>query len=195
MTNNLKLRERVIIGLVIILFALTAVWYFASPTRYPAIRLAELPPQQPSPAQLENTVPRAEVNAASAKAVVATLARPGSYVMNYNVTIYWDGGEYAQNIELVASSDIIMVNGEEYAKTDDSDAIAGLPTYEDILKPEVIVDEAEYKEAFGSVYLRVRYEGLLYTHEYYISLYSGLLEHARKYDDKGKTVYAMDVAG
>jgi hypothetical protein len=194
MTNNTKLRERVIIGLVIVVFALAAVWYFASPTRYPAIRLADVPPQQPSPPQSQNTAPRAEVDAASAKAVAETLTRPASYVMNYDVTIYWDTGEYSQNVELVVSGNTIMVNGTEYDKSDDSDAIAGLPTYEDILNPDVKIETAEYTEAFGSVYLRVIYEGLLYTHEYYISLYSGLLEHARKYDGN-RTVYAMDIAG
>lgn len=188
-----------IIGLVIILLAMVAVWYFASPAHYPSIHLAELPPQQPSPTQLVNIAPRAEVNPESAKAVAATLSRPGSYVMNYTVTIYWESGEFSQDVELIVSGNSITVNGDEYTNPNGGssesamDAIAGIPTYEDILNPEVSIDEAEYTEAFGSMYLRVAYQGLLYKHVYYISLNSGLLEHARKYDG-AKLVYAMDVS-
>jgi len=52
--------------------------------------------------------------------------------------------------------------------------------------------EAEYTEYEGAPYIRVRFKGMIYVHVYYISINTGLLDYASKYDGEA-LVYAMSV--
>jgi hypothetical protein len=173
------------------------VWLFLPYETHWDISLAEprasasAPPYSGSPLNYE-----VELNPDNVQAVIRTLARPESYSRDYSVSLFWQSGSSASVITLTVDDKTLTVNGETYPREgmqlSRQDALAHIPTYEDILElPRSDILSASYREYENSPYIVVRFNGLLYTHEYYISTDSGLLDYAQKYD--GETlVYSMD---
>jgi hypothetical protein len=97
---------------------------------------------------------------------------------------------------MTVDGDNMTVNGVVYSrdgvKLAEQDTIARIPTYEDILelkRDDILA--ASYIEYEGNPYIYVRFNGLMYVHEYYISTNSGLVDIAKKYDGEA-LVYSMD---
>ena len=149
-------------------------------------------PQSGSPIYNE-----ADVTPSSVQAVIASLDRPDNYSRSYQISLYWNGGSSLTQVNVSVGDNYIVINGDTYAKTgttlSEQDALARIPTYEEaLLVDSADIYEAEYIERNNSLYIRVRFRGLLYIHEYYISISSGLLDYAMKYDGEA-LVYSMAI--
>ncbi|MDR3149682.1 MAG: hypothetical protein LBT88_06710 [Oscillospiraceae bacterium] len=128
--------------------------------------------------------------------VIASISRPESYLRTYEVILYWNDGSRTETVSVTLSETTLTVNDEQIdiaGKTvSEIDLLSRIPAYESVL--DVSVDEirsADYVTLDGVPYIRVRFNGLMYVHEYFISIESGLLEHALKRLPSGETVYQM----
>jgi hypothetical protein len=128
--------------------------------------------------------------------VIASISRPESYSRTYEVILYWNDGSRTETVSVTLSETTLTVNDEQIdiaGKTvSEIDLLSRIPAYESVL--DVSVDEirsADYVTLDGVPYIRVRFNGLMYVHEYFISIESGLLEHALKRLPSGETVYQM----
>jgi len=135
------------------------------------------------------------VSVENVQSVIATLERPGSYSADYIVTLFWETGSQEFPITLSVDTDAVNINGTTYTQQEvqSRDTLSMLPTYEDVLEIDVgKITDASYAIYNDEAYITVSFYGLMYRHEYYISIKSGILEYARKYD--GETlVYSADI--
>jgi len=150
----------------------------------------------PTPEPLKSA-PTIALTRQTVQAVIASITRTESYARTYTVATYWQDGEFIELIELVSESSTLEINGKLYSKTDypraGLDTLARIPTYEEILTlPVENIISAEYLRYKEHEYAKVQFTGLLYKHVYYVSLTTGLLDYAYKYD--GDTlVYSMEL--
>jgi hypothetical protein len=192
-----KISKLLWIVLPVLCAAVFIIWILFPYTNPIAITLAS--PRVSSSAQPHSGSPisnKAELTPDTVQAVVRTLTRQENYSRNYTVNLYWSGGSLTSNINLTVDGDNMTVNDVTYSrggvKLAEQDTIARIPTYEDILELERDdILAAAYIEYEGNPYIYVRFNGLMYVHEYYISTDSGLLDIANKYDGEA-LVYSMD---
>ncbi|MDR2360469.1 MAG: hypothetical protein LBD85_04195 [Oscillospiraceae bacterium] len=139
-----------------------------------------------------------ELTPQNVQSVVASLSRPKSYSRTYSVTLYWDGDSSSETLNVTLSDNALTINGETFdaaeKNADEIDLLARIPTYENLLDVSPAeIRSADYISFDGGQYIRVRYNGLMYIHEYFISIESGLLEHALKRTNSGIIVYRMSL--
>lgn len=160
-----------------------------------------------------------EVTPATVQEVIASLSRPESYRRTLTVSLYWEGGESADKVEIWADGDYIrtaVTTGEstQYRLVGDgklrlwyagdqtwqeTDAQAGtadlaqrIPTYEDVLDlPTEQIIAAGYEEKNGAYCIFVEVDTDKNIRDrYWIDTASGLLCGAETYEGNRK-VYEM----
>jgi hypothetical protein len=131
--------------------------------------------------------------------VISTLSRPAYYDRVYTITQHWKDGFGTVAVTLSARDDVltidrsVMLNRKELTLAE-IDATSLLPTYEDVLLLDPAqIEAASFIEYNGEPCIFVRFSGLIYTHEYYISVNSGLLKYARKLDGERVVYEASEV--
>ena len=163
-----------------------------------------LPDVNQQTGQLEENYLPVTVTPATVQSVIASLSRPESYHAALTVSLYWDGGSSADQVEIWADGGYVRtaVSGggttqyrlvgdgklrlwyagdQTWQETDAHDATADLaqriPTYEDVLDLEQsAITEAGYEEKNGAycIYVAVSVAENLQD-RYWIDTASGLL--------------------
>ncbi len=147
------------------------------------------------------------ISTENAKTVIASLTRPNAYSCKIENKLFYEGGssvlyctQYINgNAERVDTTDALGKIQNTVLKLEDkiyswepgnskayeglwgnfsSDDAAMLPTYEDVLKDQITLAEAERKDLGHEPCIRVAFEDSGYVCEYYISLSTGLLKSA-----------------
>lgn len=178
-----------------------------------------LPDVNQQTGQLEENYLPVTVTPATVQSVIASLSRPESYHAALTVSLYWDGGSSADQVEIWADGGYVRtaVSGggttqyrlvgdgklrlwyagdQTWQETDAHDATADLaqriPTYEDVLDLEQsAITEAGYEEKNGAycIYVAVSV-GETVQDRYWIDTASGLLCGAETHEGDRK-VYEM----
>lgn len=173
--------------------------------------------QQTSQAE-ENYLP-VTVTPETVQSVIASLSRPDSYRSTLTVSLYWDGGSSADQVEIWADGGYVRTavtsggttqyrlvgdgklrlwyaGDQTWQETDAHDATADLaqriPTYEDVLDLEQsAITAAGYEEKNGAycIYVAVSVAEGIQD-RYWIDTSSGLLCGAETYEEDQK-VYEM----
>ncbi len=154
------------------------------------------------------------ISTENAKNVIASLKRPDAYSCKIENKLYYEGGasvlyctQYIKgDAERVDTTDSLGEVQSTILKLEDkiyswepgnkeayegswgdfsNDDAAMLPSYEDVLKDEITLSEAERKDLGQEPCVRVAFEDSGYVCEYYISLSTGLLKSA-EYKKNGK---------
>ncbi len=145
------------------------------------------------------------INTANAKNIIASLVRPEAYSCKIENKLYYTGGystlyctqyinDAAERVDTtdalgMVQSTILKLKDKIYSWDAGStkayegswgdftgDDAAMLPTYEDVLKDDVALTEAERKDLGQEPCMQVTFDSSGYNCEYYISLSTGLLK-------------------
>ena len=178
-----------------------------------------LPDVNQQTGQLEENYLPVTVTPATVQSVIASLSRPESYHAALTVSLYWDGGSSADQVEIWADGGYVRtaVSGggttqyrlvgdgklrlwyagdQTWQETDAHDATADLaqriPTYEDVLDLDTQqITAANYEEKNGKDCIFIEVEGVQgVVDRYWIATDTGLLCAAETYEGDQK-VYEM----
>ena len=152
-----------------------------------------------------------EVTPETVQTVIASLSRPDSYYRELTVTLFWEGGESAEQVEIWADGGYVRTTiatggtvqyrlvgegklrlwyagDQTWQETEAGDGTADLaqriPTYEDVLELEQdAIAAAGYEEKGGlaCIYVETGEDALGYVEKYWVSVDSGLLVCAEQW--------------
>ena len=160
-----------------------------------------------------------EVTPETVQTVIASLSRPDSYYRELTVTLFWEGGESAEQVEIWADGGYVRTTiatggtvqyrlvgegklrlwyagDQTWQETEAGDGTADLaqriPTYEDVLDLDTQqITAANYEEKNGKDCIFIEVEGVQgVVDRYWIATDTGLLCAAETYEGDQK-VYEM----